>query len=315
MQNRSQLVLNSFILAPLYSFSNTIEKIGKSSMRWSHFIFLQCLLIAFAGGLIFMHQDQVMLIKTPPPSLAKWYKPENKRQEWLHNMFKLRREMQAVKIYSDNKDTKNLDKWITQLSEHYLKIADMVPQWQKKLDKISLADLQKNAKERNFKQISLSLEELNESCVSCHQDFRTITATLYRAPDFSSMKIDGSIDLASHMDKLTKQINQIKIASVDGKQDVALGALSDLKEGMQTLGTTCSNCHEKENLQYPTDTVNLTVNSLEQNLKTGTLKDQGRDLGTLAVLACARCHGTHRLSFDSRELFSNPLSLKELIKH
>jgi len=35
-------------------------------------------------------------------------------------------------------------------------------------------------------------------------------------------------------------------------------------------------------------------------LVTGTLKDQGRELGTLAVTACARCHGTHRLAYDSR---------------
>ncbi len=284
-------------------------------MRWSHFIFIQCLLIVFIGGLVYMHKDKVMMVKTPPASLSQWYKPENKRQEWLHNMFNLRREMQAVQHYAELKDDKNLNKWASQFSEHYLKIAEMVPEWQKKLDKHTLSDLQAYAKEQKYDNVKLALEELNISCNSCHHDFRSITATLYRAPDFSSMKIDNSIELTSHMDKLTKQINQIKIAAVDGKQDVALQALSDLNAGMDTLGTTCVNCHEKENLQYPSEAIKLTASSLKNNLQHGSLKDQGRDLGTLAVLACARCHGTHRISYDSRELFSNTRSFMDLIKH
>ena len=89
-----------------------------SAMRWSHFIFIQCLLIAFAGGLVFMHKDRVILVKTPPTSLAKWYKPENKRQEWLHTMFNLRREIQAIEIYTDSQEPENLNKWVTQFSEH-----------------------------------------------------------------------------------------------------------------------------------------------------------------------------------------------------
>ena len=38
-------------------------------------------------------------------------------------------------------------------------------------------------------------------------------------------------------------------------------------------------------------------------------------LGTLAVLACARCHGTHRIAYDIRQLFVDRQSWVELIKH
>ena len=41
----------------------------------------------------------------PPTSLAQWYKPANKRQVWLHNMFKLRRELQAVVEYASSAQT------------------------------------------------------------------------------------------------------------------------------------------------------------------------------------------------------------------
>jgi cytochrome c553 len=55
--------------------------------------------------------------------------------------------------------------------------------------------------------------------------------------------------------------------------------------------------------------------SLEESLQTGTLKEQGRHLGTLAVLACARCHGTHRLTFGAKTLLSKEPNLAELMKH
>ena len=33
---------------------------------------------------------------------------------------------------------------------------------------------------------------LSEGCESCHEDYRIITATMYRAPDFSLMEISPS---------------------------------------------------------------------------------------------------------------------------
>ena len=61
--------------------------------------------------------------------------------------------------------------------------------------------------------------------------------------------------------------------------------------------------------------MNKTLLSLENSLKTGTLKEQGMDLGTLAVQACARCHGTHRLTFDTKDLLTKEPSMAELLKH
>jgi cytochrome c556 len=285
-------------------------------MRWLYFILVQCLLIGMVGAVIYIHKDRVALIKTPPASLAQWYKPENKRQVWLHNMFKLRREMQAVRLYADNKDDNHLQKWAGQLSEHYLEIGEMVPEWKKKLDVNLIAELQQQVRNSNYQDITHALDNLSKSCDSCHVDYRAITATLYRAANFSSIETPGrSTSLKEHMKELTQQVNQIKIASEDGMQGVALASLSDLKKGMNTLGETCSICHEKDEKEYPGDTINNTLTRLEESLVTGTLKDQGRELGTLAVTACARCHGTHRLAYDSRNLFVEKQGWRELMKH
>ena len=285
-------------------------------MRWVYFILVQCLLIGIVGSIVFIHKDRVALIKTPPASLAQWYKPENKRQVWLHNMFKLRREMQAVRFYANNKEDGFLQKWAGQLSTHYLEIGEMVPEWKKKLDINLITELREHVKNSSYQDITHALDNLNKSCDSCHVDYRAITATMYRAANFSSIDTpDGSTSLKEHMKELTRQVNQIKIASEDGMREVALSSLSDLKKGMNTLGDTCSICHKKDEKEYPDDTINNTVTRLEASLVTGTLKDQGRELGTLAVTACARCHGTHRLAYDSRNLFVEKRGWRELIKH
>jgi len=247
--------------------------------------------------------------------LAYWYKPENKRQVWLHNMFKLRREMQAVRYYSDNKNTRQLEKWTALLSEHYLKIGEMVPQWKQELDTKAISRLRESASSNRYQDVSDSLDRLSESCDSCHTDYRVATALIYRAPDFSSLDISPSTSLNAHMKESIRQVNQIKIASEDGMKDVALSSFYELKKGIDVLGETCSNCHKKDKRIYPDDTIGKTIARLEESLKTGTVKEQGRELGTLAVQACANCHGTHRLSYDTRDILVNRRSWLELLKH
>lgn len=284
-------------------------------MRWTHFILIQFLLIVVVAGTVYIHKDRVTMIKTPPASLAQWYKPENKRQVWLHNMFNLRREMQAVQFYSDRNDAEHLEKWVSSLSKHYLKIGEMVPEWENKLDMEAISSLQQSIKSSNQLNVSDALDQLNKSCESCHTDYRVITATMYRSPDFSSIKTNLPISYSKHMKELIKLVNQIKIASEDGMKNTALSSLSDLKKGLSVQGKTCESCHKKDKKLYPDDTINKTLSNLEKSLRTGTVKDQGRNLGTLAVLACARCHGTHRLAYDARKTFTDGPNWRELIKH
>lgn len=284
-------------------------------MRWSYFILLQLLLIAIFSGAVYVHKDKVILLSKPPQSLGQWYKPENKRQVWLHNMFKLRREMQAVRFYADRKDGKNLESWVNDLGKHYLEIGEMVPEWKGLLDLKALSRLQESAQARRYGDLSRAVDNLNKSCRSCHDDYRAVTATIYRAPDFSSLEINLSTSFVSHMKRLTHDVNQIKIASQGGMKDLALSSLSDLKEGIDMLGLSCGSCHEKGGPVYPDDTIVKTIGSLEESLKTGTAKEQGRHLGTLAVLACARCHGVHRLSYDAGKVLSRDQDWLELIRH
>ena len=282
---------------------------------WSIFIILQLLIIVTVGAIVYSHNDRVQLIKQPPEALAQWYKPQNKRQVWLHNMFKLRREMQAVAYYAQLGDQQHVNQWLEQLDSNYRKIAEMVPSWEKKLDLEILATLAQSASLQHFDKMPSQLANLASNCQSCHDDFRAITATKYRAPDFSTITLANDLSYQDNMVKLSEQVNLIKIAATDGFGDIALSALGQLNQGIEQLGQTCVSCHKDNSKTLPTLAMKKTLNSLEQALTSGTLKEQGQQLGTLAVQVCATCHATHRLSFDNRMMLEQPRTVLELIKN
>ncbi|MEY8252929.1 MAG: hypothetical protein RPR91_11145 [Colwellia sp.] len=284
-------------------------------MRWRYFIILQAIILLVVAGLVYKHQDKAKVVKIPPIELIKWYKPENKRQVWLHNMFKLRREMQAVEFYAHQQDAEHLQTWAEQLNEHYLKIADMVPVWQKKLAMNTMADLKLASEQQDFLSVLVQHKTLQKSCDACHDDYQAITALTYRSPDFSNIQISPEVSFVEHMDILTRQVNQIKISAQDGNKSLALSSLAGLNEEMATLGETCVDCHKKDRKTYPSEVMNKTLSSLKVSLESGTAKQQGRDLGTLAVLACARCHGTHRIAYGAKKQLVKDVSFSSLIKH
>lgn len=284
-------------------------------MRWTVFIVLQALIIGAIAGVFYIHQDRVITLKKPPQSIAKWYKPENKRQVWLHTMFKLRREMLALEIYSQAEDSENLSKWAAKFGKDYKKIGEMVPEWSEKIDLVELKNMQIAIEQQRFADIANHLKSMEKNCSSCHDRFRAVTAALYRAPDFTGMKVDGGIDLKTHMDDLSRQVNRIVIGFGDGKDDEAIKALGELKAGMNLLAKTCTTCHAKMPKAYPDEKTSLALATLESSLNGGTVKEKGRAIGTLAVLACAQCHGTHRIAYDLRQELATSKSWSEQFKN
>jgi hypothetical protein len=284
-------------------------------MRWAYFIVLQFILLLVIAGIVYKHKDKAVIIKTPPAELAQWYKPENKRQVWLHNMFKLRREMQAVQFYAQTKDSRRMEKWALLLKEHSLKIGEMVPSWNEEIDLTTLLSLKVSVDKQDYAGVLTAVDTLQTSCDSCHNDYQALTALTYRTANFSTIDVAPSVPFNSHMQILIKQINQIKIASEDGMPDLAIASLADLKQDMGKLGRVCSDCHKTDKKVYPSEQMNNTLLSLENSLQTGSLKEQGRDLGTLAVQACARCHGTHKLALGAKTLLSKKPSFAELLTH
>ena len=55
--------------------------------------------------------EREVSLSVPPVSIAQWYKPENRRQQFLHTMFSLRRSMQAIEEYVVLEDKNSVERW------------------------------------------------------------------------------------------------------------------------------------------------------------------------------------------------------------
>lgn len=248
-----------------------------------------------------------------PESLGQWYKPQNKRQVWLHTMFALRRELQAVTEYAELADTTHLSKWAGQLDKHYRSIAEMVPEWTDELDLELIAGLSDAAHHGDFAGVLEHARKLEHDCTTCHRQYQALAALRYRWPDFRDIRVPSqpepgagesiaAIDYREHMQILSTSINRIKIASSDDRWDDADVALTRLRIQLSELGTTCKECHQEP---QPHERVlgqaaENTLTELAHSLDAKDLRASGRMLGEAAVQICAHCHSIHRLTSGIR---------------
>jgi mono/diheme cytochrome c family protein len=251
-------------------------------------------------------------ITLPPPSLAQWYKPANKRQVWLHTMFSLRREMQAVTEYANEGDAAGTRKWGQRLVDHYRKIPEMVPEWQDELNLEAASLLEQAMQDADFDGVARATKKLGNTCNSCHREFRALAAAFYRTPDYSTLEIQrdngATLGFTELMGELSLLVNRIKIAAEDEKPKRALESLTQLQKGLALLGSSCGQCHADPE---PRERIlgkgtGHTLNQLAEAIDKGEAKQTGRLLGEAAVIVCARCHGVHRTLGDLKRFLEPP---------
>ena len=273
--------------------------------------FLLVLALLAGHALLAAEEEKTLNLQLPPASLEKWYRPANKHDVWLHTMFRLRREMQAVSEYAALEDGARLKKWLARLEKDYLSIGKMVPEWKDELEDGLLKKMQAAAAAGDVEALGRWQRKLGKSCQSCHAEYKLTAALRYRAPDFSAVKVESEETLEEEdysrvMSRLSLLLNRVKIAGEDGRQQTAMNALDQLEQRLADLGESCSACHKQESTReiIMGREAKASLAHVRQGLETGDQKQTGRYLGEFAVGVCAECHAIHRLQSNMRRLLS-----------
>ncbi len=272
--------------------------------RWGRLLFLLWLLALLAAPLVSSAADPL------PESLGQWYKPSNKRQVWLHTMFAMRRELQAVREYAELQDGPRMAQWAQRLTGHYEKLPQMVPEWRDETDPQLISQLLEEVQAGDYEGTLRATEHLERDCRACHRQYQALAALKYRWPQFDALRISDGVDgeraYADHMESMSTTLNRVKIAIEDDRWGAAEESLGELRNQLHGLGEGCQECHKeaatRERILGAASTA--TLDELGQALSTEEPKAAGRLLGEAAVQICARCHGVHRLLTDmQRHLF------------
>ena len=246
-------------------------------------------------------------LESPPASLKKWYIPANKRQVWLHTMFRLRREMQAISEYAKQNDRATMEKWISRLDEDYNKIAEMVPEWEKEIKPRLLPELKMFAEKGDAYRLGKTLEMIERTCDDCHNNYQPQVTAIYRSPHYDDIKIKDINGTAQSFEDnmlvLSESVNRILIALDDGHKASALQARQNLTKQLQNLGESCNHCHKED--EYPRERIlgkatQHYLETLQASISEERVKDSQKLMGEIAVTVCARCHNIHRIVYDLR---------------
>jgi len=265
------------------------------------------LFFLLASGFVPAQAEPTVSLKQPPASLAQWYKPESKRQVWLHTMFKLRREMQAISEYAEQGDAQAMQKWIQWLDRDYNKIADMVPEWEKLVKPRLLSELTMFAEKGDMYRAGKTLKMIRRTCDDCHTYYQPLVTATYRAPYYTDIKLKDSHgkvqSFEDNMEQLSESLNRVLIALVDGHNSTALQSAKALAAQLKNLGESCNRCHKDD--AYPRERIlgqatQQRLEKLQKNISEGHVKDSQKLMGEIAVTVCARCHNTHRIVSDLR---------------
>ena len=249
-------------------------------------------------------------LKYPPDSLANWYRPANKRQVWLHSMFRLRRAMHALEDYVAIDNQAGMEKWSAKLEKDYLNIKEMVPEWSDRIKPELISNLNSAINAADKLLIQRSLKDIRDTCDNCHASFRPLVAALYRSPDFDEILVkknkqetQGFVDA---MDALPRSINRILIALEDQRQQDAVRSAQLLTQQINHLGESCHSCHKDNTpiLRIMGPATQQRLDNLVLRLQNGQAKESRKLLGEIGVNVCSRCHSTHRTLSDLRDALS-----------
>ncbi len=271
----------------------------KGIQRWCG-VLLAITALLWLPGAVWAEEQEVTL-QLPPQTIAQWYKPQNKRQVWLHTMFGLRREMQAIQTYIALQDGERLEKWSGKFLQHYRSIPQMVPEWNDEVELAWADKLEQAVAQRQWQQAGDALGKLGMTCRSCHQDYRAVAAALYRGPRFEQLSVEDSetleaVKFSDAMHNLTYSMNGFKIAVDDQRYDSAAQHLQTFAQRLHDLRGSCTECHATD--LVPVERIlgegtDALLAELSDKLS-GDRQGIGRKLGEVGVTVCSRCHGVHR---------------------
>jgi cytochrome c556 len=259
-----------------------------------------------AGGLLLLlltdvsAQSDELSLKLPPTSLAQWYKPQNKRQVWLHTMFSLRRSMQALEEYAERDEPARLEKWAVDFDQAYHKIGEMVPEWQDELELEWSEYLRQAVSQGDVDGVRRALGKVRTSCRSCHNEYRTVSSILYRSPDFSAIRIASrAAESLSHkelMEAMSRAVNQVKIFHEDNDRDGAQLAGVELQRLLKLSASSCVQCHQEGETSARIFSVESDryQRELLDGIAAQDSKQVNSNLGNIGAFVCARCHSIHR---------------------
>ena len=268
---------------------------------------LYIICLAILTGISFAFAKDVRL-GVPPKSLDKYYPPNSEKYEYLMNMYKASISFTGLSTSLREQDWKRAEKWAESLKNAYLKIGELVPEWDKVLRKKEANALVKAVKERNIRQIQFFANAVGRTCSKCHERYMASTKLLYHFPDFDTVTLEDPItgadyEVADYMAKMTTSFKLLNVYMSDGLTKKAKKAGMNFVKRLKGLTQMCSECHTNKLSEeiYFGKQFNQKVKELETAIKNLDGKKISQTFAWINMNNCSKCHNVHEVPTMIRE--------------
>ncbi|NPA51352.1 MAG: cytochrome c [Aquificae bacterium] len=244
----------------------------------------------------------------PPKTLEKYYPPNSEKYEFLMNMYKASTAFTGLSTSIREKDWQRAEKWAKTLKDAYLKIGELVPQWDKVLRKEEANFLVQAVKNKDIRKIQFFANAVGNTCSKCHDRYLASTKLLYHFPDFDTVTLEDPITSVEYnvSDYMKKMITSFKLLNVymhDSKSKKAKKEGMNFVKRLKGLSQMCSECHTNqlsEKVYFGKDFYQK-VKQLEQSIKNLNPNKISQTFNWINKNNCSKCHNVHEVPTMIRE--------------
>ncbi len=244
----------------------------------------------------------------PPKSLEKYYPPNSQKYEYLMNMYQASISFTGLSTSLREQDWKNAEKWAKKLRDSYLKIGEMVPQWDKVLRKKEANALVQAVKDRDIRKIQFFANTVGKTCSKCHERYLASTKLLYHFPDFDTVTLEDPVsgvdyDVSDYMAKMITSFKLLNVYMTDGKTKKAKKEGINFVKRLKGMAQMCSECHTNKLSEeiYFGKEFQQKVKELEMAVKNLDGNKISQAFGWINMNNCSKCHNVHEVPTMIRE--------------
>ncbi|PIQ97079.1 MAG: hypothetical protein COV67_06180 [Nitrospinae bacterium CG11_big_fil_rev_8_21_14_0_20_56_8] len=244
-----------------------------------------------------------VVLKEPPPSLAKLYPPESAEPKWIQQMHKMSGHFGGIFIDMGEKDFENVDKHADGLAEAYEETSKLVPEWKDYFDVKAAKDFAAAARTHDMEAIKKASGALGKTCGKCHDENQVAVWTRFHWPAVGKIKItdpvdEKELDFGKYMKLLSNSFKAANVNFGEGQYDRALKGLDGFRKRYMELKSTCAKCHTMPEVKlfFVGEGVEKAMDGMKAELM-AEKPNPGKyfkNVGIVGQQGCKMCHLTHR---------------------
>ncbi len=244
----------------------------------------------------------------PPKSLEKYYPPKSEKFEYLMNMYNASISFTGLSTSLREGDWKRAEKWARSLMNAYLKIGELVSEWDRVLRKKEAQALVKAVQSRDLRKIQFYANAVGQTCSKCHDKYMASAKLLYHFPDFDTVTLEDPVtgvdyEVSDYMAKMTTSFKLLNVYMSDGLKRKAVKEGMNFVKRFKGLVQMCSECHTNKLSEeiYFGKEVQKKLKELELAIRNLDAKKISQTFGWINMNNCSKCHNVHEVPTMIRE--------------